>query len=364
MSCIEVPTTNSSDFQCIESTLKEGQKFITLVEYVVPDHLGATERLFLCTKLVGQYLMERFLDLGIRLIRCESKSFTPLAPAKAIEISKENGSLATIGFAWSTIASMAATKANEIQQPYFSATSVTNDVHKGPFSFSLGISPEEATEKLLSSLRTLRSPVVICLFNPTNRHEIQYVESLESKYNAVIRVEFDQKIPSNFAQIIAQAKNPVLFIPGYNFVINQLNSILDDHKDLFVFVGPQWAHDPRNSRSNHEKIFSISNYFNVGGEEKQFEVRNKLSPAHSETVDGYFFALLDTAMFVANLATKKGVNNTQQFLQHMDGYNFTESVVKGTISVKSGSITKPTYLTKYLPHKGFSIIENGIVTIN
>ncbi len=358
------------DFGCgekklatIENENKLPKKTIYLVENLVKatPHLGC--RMWNTYEKIAQVALEIYNEDKpkyqpvIKFFNEQAPALDPLRPAQIIDVTKNSDALITVGFAWSTMAGIASTKANKINMPYVSPTGVLKEINEGSYSVSLGINIDQIVDAYKYLLKNNNIEHVILTENTSAIHEREYAEKIRSVMLDSVSLhplKYQSDLPTEkILELTNKYKNVLVVVPGYTKLSSQITDIIKNKPDTSFLVGPQWSHDHK-LLDLEGKIFCISDYYNFLTTSMHKRVEKKWYEAGGdEIIGGYLFSLFD-ALYFSILALEE-TNDREAVKSKIKNTSF--SGVKGKVSISKGTIKKNIYLLKFKNHHGFEFVN-------
>ncbi len=357
------------DFGCGRQhtmTVENGKpiKHIYMVEALVKGDPHLSCRMWDTYDRVSRLAIELFNSQNptyqpvIHYINAQSENLDPLRPAKIVSEAAATNALAVVGFAWSTMAGIAASHAEKEKIPYISPTAVIRRVFDGKYSISLGTPAWEVARGFSKVVSNLEGPKILIVEATDQIQEREYAEAVREKNPGIITVQYQgefpvEKVLSELSKL--QSENHLMVIPGYTNLKHGLHSVLSVYPQTKVVVGPQWSHDHKLLDFDGE-IYCISDYFNLVQNQNHDYLAKKWTEDGGEIIGGYLFSLFDALMFTLKALDSEDIKTRSDLIAKIKNNGVFEGT-KGKLNVENGKVNKQIYILKYQKGKGFSLIE-------
>ncbi len=294
----------------------------------------------------------------IHFINSQSENADPLRPAKIISEAAGTDALAVVGFAWSTMAGIAAEQAKKEKVPYISPTAVIKSVFDGEYSVSLGTPLGEAVRGFRRLTSKLEEPDIVIAEATDQIQEREYSDGVRAHYPKAESIQYQDAFPVD--QIIAslskrQGTNHLLFVPGYTSVKDGIRKILSAFPATTIVVGPQWSHDHR-LLDFDGSLYCVSDYFNLIKNTMHDTVTDGWLKGGGEIIGGYLYSLFDALMFTLMELDDREINSREVLIKKLKNSAWFHGT-KGDLKIENGKVKKTIYILKYEKGLGFRLIE-------
>lgn len=279
-------------------------------------------------------------------------------PAQIVSQASESEALAVVGFAWSSMAGVAAKQANIEQMPYISPAGVLNYIFDSDYSISMGTPLKKAAKGFKRLSEKLELPKIFIVEKIGEVQEQQYADLLRKLLeNEVVNIKYHEKFPvEQILNYINGSDEPyAIFVPGYTNVKRGISSILAEKPSSRFILGPQWSHDHRLLDFDGE-IYCISDYYNFLDNSRHGRLTSDWEKDGGEILGGYLYALYDALLYTLETLNDENVVTRKDAVRKLKNGSFTGT--KGGINISDGNVEKDVYILRYFKGKGFDLIES------
>lgn len=362
-------SVNQIDFGCGKVQIltinnAKPKKHIYLVEGLVKGHPHLSCRMWDTYDRVARLALKVFEKQDptyqpvIHFINSQSENVDPMRPASIVAEVAVTDALAVVGFAWSTMAGVAAEQADRMKIPYIAPTAVLKTVFEGKYSVSIGTPLEEAARGFERLVANLENPKIVIAEATDQIQEREYADAVRKRFPEAISLQYQESFPTE--RIVAelaklQDSNHLLFVPGYTTVKQGVEDVLSLFPETTIVVGPQWSHDHR-LLDFDGKIYCVSDYFNLIQNEVHDGITQAWIDDGGEIIGGYLYSLYDAVMFTLKALDSEKIQTRSDLVLKMKNIGFFEGA-KGRLAIENGNVRKTIYILKHEKRQGFTLVE-------
>lgn len=360
----------STDFGCGASRMltietDKPKKHLFLVENLVKATPHLSCRMWHTYEKVANMALTSFSKRAhyqpvIHFYNAQADTLDPKRSARIIEEAANSQALAVVGFAWSTMAGIAATEAEHVKIPYISPTGVLRSISESKYSVSLGPPIYRVVEGLLELLVMLKKPKVLVVEATDQIQEREYANSFRSKYADAVSVQFQDRFPTSRVIKALEAlseveSNLAILIPGYVDVKGGVSEIARQFPHVKFIVGPQWPYDSRLIELEVD-LYSVSDYFDLIENKIHAEIKEQWSANGDEIIGGFLYALHDAIVFTLEALQDPDVKTREAVREKIKNFGSFPSS-KGMLSIENSELIKSIYILKFARNEGFRLIK-------
>ena len=210
------------------------KKHIYLVENMTNNRPHLSCRMGDTYERVSRLALEHFLEGDdhyqpvIHYFNERVERPAPNRPADIISRSAKSEALAVVGFAWSSMAGVAAKQANIEQIPYISPAGVLNYIFDSEYSISMGTPLKKASQAIKRLSETLNDPKIIIVEKIGEVQEKQYSDLVRRNLSTeIVDIKYHEDFPvQKILDHIEDSDPYAIFVPGYTNVKHGISAIL------------------------------------------------------------------------------------------------------------------------------------------